>query len=111
MEDGLVIAAVEKKETATEEGLAAARAELYRELVARKAGRVTARFAFNTCLADKARGEIVPHEPKIKRLMTYETKMAVDEDGNQVLKPYVMCDRVGNRGGMLRASAMLNGGR
>lgn len=111
MEDGLVIAAVEKKETATEEGLAAARAELYRELVARKAGRVTARFAFNTCLADKARGEIVPHEPKIKRLMTYETKMAVDEDGNQVLKPYSMCDRVGNRGGMLRASAMLNGGR
>jgi len=111
MEDGLVIAAVEKKETATEEGLAAARAELYRELVGRKAGRVTARFAFNTCLADKARGEIVPHEPKIKRLMTYETKMAVDEDGNQVLKPYSMCDRVGNRGGMLRASAMLNGGR
>lgn len=111
IEDGLVIAAVEKKETATEEGLAAARAELYRELVARKAGRVTARFAFNTCLADKARGDIVPHEAKIKRLMTYETKMAVDEQGNMVLKPYVMCDRVGNRGGMLRASAMMNGGR
>ena len=111
IEDGLVIAAVEKKETATEEGLAAARAELYRELVARKAGRVTARFAFNTCLADKARGDIVPHDAKIKRLMTYETKMAVDEQGNMVLKPYVMCDRVGNRGGMLRASAMMNGGR
>jgi hypothetical protein len=43
--------------------------------------------------------------------MTYETKMAVDEQGNMVLKPYVMCDRVGNRGGMLRASAMMNGGR
>lgn len=110
-DDGLVIAAVEKKETATEEGLAAARAELYRELVARKAGRVTARFAFNTCLADKARGDIVPHDAKIKRLMTYETKEAVDEDGNQVLKPYVMCDRVGNRGGMLRASAMMGGAR
>lgn len=109
IEDGLVIAAVEKKETATEEGLAAARAGLYRELVARKAGRVTARFAFNTCLADKARGDIVPHDPKIKRLMTYETKVALDE--GEALKPYVMCDRVGNRGGMLRASAMLNGGR
>jgi len=111
IDDGLVIAAVEKKETATEEGLAAARAELYRELAGRKAGRVTARFAFNTCLADKARGDIVPHDAKIKRLMTYETKMAVDEDGNMVLKPYAMCDRVGNRGGMLRASAMLSGGR
>ena len=79
--------------------------------VAGKAGRVTARFAFNTCLADKARGDIVPHDAKIKRLMTYETKEAVDEDGNQVLKPYVMCDRVGNRGGMLRASAMMSGAR
>ena len=107
--DGLVIAAVERKETATEEGLAAARAELYRELVARKAGRVTARFAFNQCLADKARGDIVPRDAKIQRLMTYETKMAVDEDGNRVLKPYVMCDRVGNRGGMLRAGAMMGG--
>jgi hypothetical protein len=101
-----VIAAVERKETATDEGLAAARAELYRELAARKAGKVTARFAFNQCLADKARGEIVPHQAKIQRLMTYETKVAVDEDGNMVLKPYSMCDRVGNRGGMLRAGAM-----
>ncbi|HEY0135683.1 MAG TPA: SurA N-terminal domain-containing protein, partial [Nannocystis sp.] len=79
-EDGVVIAAVERKETATDEGLAAARAELYRELAARKAGKVTARFAFNQCLADKARGEIVPHQAKIQRLMTYETKVAVDED-------------------------------
>ena len=105
-EDGVVIAAVERKETATDEGLAAARAELYRELATRKAGKVTARFAFNQCLADKARGEIVPHQAKIQRLMTYETKVAVDDDGNTVLKPYSMCDRVGNRGGMLRAGAM-----
>ena len=109
--DGFVIAAVDKKETATDEGLAAARAELYRELVERKAGRVTSRFAFNQCLADKARGDIVPYEKKIQRLMTYETKMAVDEAGNQRLKPYVMCDRVGNRGGMLRAAAMMGGQR
>ena len=105
-EDGFVIAAVERKETATDEGLAAARAELYRELATRKAGKVTARFAFNQCLADKARGEIVPRDAKVQRLMTYETKAAVDEDGNMVLKPYSMCDRVGNRGGMLRAGAM-----
>lgn len=109
-EDGFVIAAVEKKETATDEGLAAARADLYRELVERKANRVTSRFAFNQCLADKARGDIVPREQKIQRLMTYETKLAVDAEGNQVLKPYVMCDRVGNRGGMLRAAAMMSGG-
>jgi len=110
VEDGVVIAAVEKKETATDEGLAAARADLYRELVERKASRVTARFAFNQCLADKARGEIVPREQKIRRLMTYETNLAVDSEGNQVLKPYVMCDRVGNRGGMMRAAALMGGG-
>ncbi len=105
--EGFVIAAVEKKETATDEGLAAARAELYRELADKKASRVTARYAFNQCLADKARGDIVPREQKIQRLMTYDTKLAVDAQGNQVLKPYVMCDRVGNRGGMLRAAAMM----
>jgi hypothetical protein len=110
VEDSVVIAAVEKKETATDEGLAAARAELYRELVERKASRVTARFAFNQCLADKARGDIVPREQKIRRLMTYETNLAVDSEGKQVLKPYVMCDRVGNRGGMMRAAALMGGG-
>jgi len=104
--DGFVIAAVESKETATDEGLAAARAGLYRELATQKANRVTPRFAFNQCLADKARGEIVPRDAKLRRLMTYETKMAVDEEGNMVLKPYSMCDRVGNRGGMLKAGAM-----
>ncbi len=109
-DEGFVIAAVEKKETATDEGLAAARAELYRDLVERKASRVTSRFAFNQCLADKARGDIVPREQKIQRLMTYDTKLAVDAEGNQVLKPYVMCDRVGNRGGMLRAAALMGGG-
>ncbi len=105
-EDGFVIAAVESKETATDEGLAAARAGLYRELATLKANKVTPRFAFNQCLVDKARGEIVPRDGKIKRLMTYETKMAVDEEGNMVLKPYSMCDRVGNRGGMLKAGAV-----
>jgi peptidyl-prolyl cis-trans isomerase D len=110
-QDGFVLAAVERKETATDEGFAAARAELYRELATMKAGKVTARFAFNQCLADKARGEISPRDAKVKRLMTYDTKLAVDDKGNRALKQYVMCDRVGNRGGMLRAGAMAGGGR
>ncbi|MBA3544933.1 MAG: peptidylprolyl isomerase [Nannocystis sp.] len=105
--DGFVIAAVEKKETATDEGLAAARAGLYRELADKKAKRITSRFAKNQCLADKARGDIVPREQKIQRLMIYETKLDKDAEGNQQLKPYVMCDRVGGRGGMLRAAAMM----
>jgi parvulin-like peptidyl-prolyl isomerase len=109
--DGFILAAVERKETATDEGLAAAREALYRELTTMKGAKVTARFAFHQCLADKARGEISPNEAKVRRLMTYDTKMAVDEQGNRTLKPYVMCDRVGNRGGMLRAAAMAGGAR
>ncbi|HEY8377697.1 MAG TPA: peptidylprolyl isomerase, partial [Nannocystis sp.] len=59
-QDGFVLASVERKETATDEGFAAARAELYRELAESKAARVTARFAYHTCVSDKARGDIVP---------------------------------------------------
>lgn len=109
--DGFVLAAVERKETATPEGLAEARVALYRELATMKAGKVTARFAFHQCLADKARGEISPNEAKVRRLMVYDTNLAVDEKGNRQLKQYVMCDRVGNRGGMLRAAAMAGGAR
>ncbi|MBZ5711064.1 peptidylprolyl isomerase [Nannocystis pusilla] len=108
--DGFVLAAVERKETATDEGFAAARADLYRELSEAKAAKVTARFAYHTCLGDKARGDIVPYEQRVSRLMTYDTKEAFDEKGNRVLRPYVMCDRVGNRGGMLNLAALTGGG-
>lgn len=110
-QDGFVLAAVERKETATEEGFAAARAELFRELSDAKAGKVTARFAYHTCLTDKARGDIVPYEQRIRKLMTYDSKAAFDEQGNRILRPYVVCDRVGNRGGMLSLGALAGGGR
>lgn len=109
-QDGFVLAAVERKETATDEGFAAARAELFRELSAAKAARVTARLAYHTCLSDKARGAVVAYEDRIRRLMTYDTKEAFDEQGNRVMRPYVMCDRVGNKGGMLNLGALAGGG-
>jgi parvulin-like peptidyl-prolyl isomerase len=109
-QDGFVLASVERKETATDEGFAAARAELYRELAESKAARVTARFAYHTCVSDKARGDIVPYEERVSALMTYDTKEAFDEQGKRVLRPYVMCDRVGNRGGMLNLAALTGGG-
>ncbi|WAS95951.1 peptidylprolyl isomerase [Nannocystis punicea] len=108
--DGFLLASVERKETATDEGFAAARAGLYRELSEAKAAKVTARFAYHTCLGDKARGDIVPYDQRVSRMMTYDTKEAFDEKGNRVLRPYVMCDRVGNRGGMLNLAALTGGG-
>lgn len=110
-QDGFVLASVERKETATDEGFAAARAELYRELEDAKAGRVTARLAYHTCMTDKARGDVVAYEPRIRRLMTYDTKEAFDDQGNRILRPYVVCDRVGNRGGMIGLGALAGGGR
>ncbi len=108
---GFVLASVEREETATDEGFAAARAGLYRELEDAKAGRVTARLAYHTCLTDKARGDIVPYEQQIRRLMTYDTKEAYDDQGNRILRPYVVCDRVGNRGGMISLGGLAGGGR
>jgi parvulin-like peptidyl-prolyl isomerase len=108
--DAFVLAAVERKETATDEGFAAAREGLYRTLSEAKAARVTARFAYHTCLGDKARGDIVPYDQRVSRLMTYDTKEAFDDQGKRVLRPYVMCDRVGNRGGMLNLGALAGGG-
>lgn len=108
--DGFILASVERKETATDEGFAAARVELYRELAEAKAAKVTARFAYHTCVGDKARGDIVPYEERVSQLMTYDSKEAFDEQGNRVLRPYTMCDRVGNRGGMLNLAALTGGG-
>lgn len=110
-EGGFVVAALERKETATDDGFAAARAALYRELVTSKAAKVTSYLLLHTCLTDKARGDIVAYDERVKRLMTYDTKEAVDEEGNRRLKPYVMCDRVGARGGMLKLGALTRGGR
>jgi peptidyl-prolyl cis-trans isomerase D len=108
---GWVLAGVESKETATDEAYAEARKELYASMMERKAGKMTARWAARRCLEAKGRGEIVGNQKKITRLMTYETKLAVDEKGQRQLRPYAVCDRVGNRGGLLRPGiAALAGG-
>mgnify|MGYP005851670399 CR=1 FL=1 len=106
-EDAL-IAGVERRESGSEEAYKAARAELYRELRETKAAKLTAHFAHRRCLEGKARGQISGSDAKIKRLMTYDVP-AGEEEGK--FRPYVMCDRVGNRGGMLRLGALASPGR
>jgi peptidyl-prolyl cis-trans isomerase D len=108
---GWVLAGVENKELATDEGYTEARKELYAAMAERKANKMTARWAARRCLESKGRGEIVGNQKKIRRLMTYDTKLAVDEEGRRQLRPYAVCDRVGNRGGLLRPGiAALAGG-
>jgi parvulin-like peptidyl-prolyl isomerase len=111
IEDGFVIASVDEKRSATDDGFAAARTELFRELTESKGGKLAAVLAHRRCLEAKGRGAIKPNAAEVKQVMTYSTKEAFDEEGNRVIRPYSMCDRVGNRGGLLRAPAAFAGGR
>ncbi|HRI07018.1 MAG TPA: SurA N-terminal domain-containing protein [Nannocystaceae bacterium] len=106
--DDVLLAAIDRKESGSEEAYKAARAELFRELRETKAAKTGAYFAHRRCLEGKAKAEIKGTDPKIKRLMTYETPPTEEE---AKFRPYVMCDRVGNRGGMLRLGAFANPGR
>ncbi len=97
-----VIAGVDRKEVASDEGFQAARATLYPRLAELKARKITSFFAKRRCLEAKGRGDIVPSTERIARLMVYDTKIGVDDEGNRTMRPYSVCDRVGMRGGMLR---------
>ncbi|MCB9567234.1 MAG: peptidylprolyl isomerase [Myxococcales bacterium] len=106
--DDLVLAGVDRKESGSDEGYQAARPELYRELRELKAMRVNAYYVNRRCLDDKGRGEISGSDQKLARLMVYDTKLGVDDEGKRVLRPYIMCERVGNRGGMARMGSVMS---
>ena len=98
------------KAEANDAGFAEARAELYRQAVERKGALITSRWTHRRCLEAKGAGEISGNEGRLAKLMVYDTKLAKDDAGKQVLKPYEVCDRVGNRGGMLRTGVAGGGG-
>ena len=72
---------------------------------------INARWAARRCLEAKGRGDIAPAEDKIARIITYDLKNDAGDEAPETpdLKPYSVCDRVGNRGGLLRAG-LLGGG-
>lgn len=108
--DGFIIAGVDQREKGTDEDFAEQREAIYKALSRVKARKVLSHFAHRRCLEAKGRGDITTNDPKIKTLMTYDTKIGVDEAGNPLMKPYSMCERVGTRGGMLNPAMMLGGG-
>jgi hypothetical protein len=97
-----LVAGLDRKEEATDEGFAEARDAIYRQLADTKSKRLVSHFAVRECLEAKGRGEIVPSVERITRLMVYDTKIGVDEKGERAMRPYSVCDRVGMRGGLLR---------
>lgn len=98
--DDLVLVGVVEKTEANDAGFAEARGELYRAAIARKAELVTAAWTKRRCIEAKAKGEISANEGRVARLMTYETKL--DAEAKEIIRPYEICDRVGDRGGKLR---------
>jgi peptidyl-prolyl cis-trans isomerase D len=100
--DDYVLAGVVDKAEANDAGYAEARPDLYRLAVERKGQLVTSRWTHRRCLEAKGAGEISGNDDRLAKLMIYETKLAKDDAGKQVMKPYQVCDRVGNRGGLLR---------
>lgn len=107
--DGVVLAAVERKETGTDEGFQAQRAELYEQAQLAKQRRIGASWAKRRCLDARGRGELVPNAQPIDALLTYASPDGDGEGPVPGLRPYQMCDRVGSRGAMLRLGALQGG--
>jgi peptidyl-prolyl cis-trans isomerase D len=97
----LIIAGLESKEGSSDEGFAEARKDLYTQAWARKGMKITANWAERLCLEAKGKGDISVSEDKVQRIVTYDTETKEGEE--EQFKPYTVCDRVGNQGGLLRA--------
>ncbi|KIG14907.1 Peptidyl-prolyl cis-trans isomerase PpiD [Enhygromyxa salina] len=106
---GFAIAAVDERQTATREGFVEARSELYRELATQRANGVISGFTKNQCFLGKARVDIRVNENTVKALMNYGGETPADADGVPLVPPYHVCDRVGDRGGLLQLAMMLRG--
>jgi peptidyl-prolyl cis-trans isomerase D len=104
--DDLVLAGLARKDEASEEGFANEREALYEQALMAKSNGVLARWAARRCIESRASGDIVVSEDIIRRVVTYDTKLGENEQGQRTLKPYSVCDRVGQQGGLLRAGQL-----
>ncbi len=107
---GFVIASVDERQKADKEGFAAARPKLYRDLALRRSAAIISGFTKNQCYLGKARVDIRVNEKQLAVWMNYGTETPTDENGVPLLPPYRVCDRVGDRGGLLQLQMMMRGG-
>lgn len=102
----VVLAGVESKQEATDEGYAEQREAIYDRLRRLKADRVVGSWANRRCFDAKGRGDIKVSEETVERLTTYDTKADDPEaEGAEPppKRPHTVCDRVGGGGGFLTA--------
>lgn len=107
---GFSIAAVDERQVADKEGFAAARPEIYEKLLRMRTHSVLTQFAKRECYESKARVDIRVNDKAVEQYMSYDGQLAKDENGVRLTPPYLVCARVGERGGMLRVGALSRGG-
>ncbi|HLT35056.1 MAG TPA: peptidylprolyl isomerase [Enhygromyxa sp.] len=106
---GFLIAAVDERTVADKEGFADARAELYEQLLRVRTHSVLTQFAKRQCYEGKARVDIRVNDKAVNQYTSYDGQVKRDEQGVRLTPPYLVCSRVGERGGMLRAGALARG--
>jgi hypothetical protein len=106
---GFLIASVAERQVADKAGFADARVALYRELALQRANTVISGFTKHQCYLGKARVDIRVNEKQLAVWMNYGTEIPRDENGVPLVPPYHVCDRVGDRGGLLQLAMMLRG--
>lgn len=106
---GFLIAAVDERQIADKAGFAEARVELYRELALNRANTVISGFTKQQCYLGKATVDIRVNEKQLAVWMSYGEDTPRDENGVPMVKPYHVCDRVGDRGGLLQLAMMMRG--
>lgn len=104
---GFLIAAVDERQTATQEGFAESRGELYRELRLQRANSIISGFTKHQCFLAKATVDIRVNDKQVAALMNYGGEAPTDEAGAPLVPPYHVCDRVGDRGGLLQLAMMM----
>jgi parvulin-like peptidyl-prolyl isomerase len=105
---GFLIAAVDERQIADKAGFAEARPALYRELALQRSNSVISGFTKQQCYLGKARVDIRVNEKQLATWMNYGNEMK-DENGVPLVPPYHVCDRVGDRGGLLQLAMLLRG--
>lgn len=103
----VLLAGVESKQQATDEGYAEQREAIYDGLRRMEANRVMGAWANHRCFEAKGRGDIKVSEETVKRLTTYDTTPEEGEpegaEEEPAKKAYTVCERVGGGGGFLTA--------
>lgn len=106
---GFLIASVDERQVADKAGFAEARPKLYRELSLQRSNAIISGFTKHQCYLGKATVDIRVNEKQLAVWMNYGTETPTAENGVPLVPPYHVCDRVGDRGGLLQLAMMLRG--